>query len=351
MESITLTINGQRIQSSPGKTILQIAQDNGFDIPTLCHHPKLSIVGACRLCLVEVENARGLMAACSTPAVHGMVIQTHSHKSVESRKSVLELLLSDHPLECMTCEAGGKCKLQNYAYEYNIKTMKYRAKERDFEMDSKNPFYIRDMRLCISCGLCVRVCDEVVGASALGFSNRGNETYVGPAFGKTIDESTCVSCGSCVQLCPTGALTTKHARNRRRTANINMVKTTCTYCGVGCQMNLMVDKNEVIGVEPAEGPSNDGFLCVKGKFGFNFINHPDRLKTPLIRENGHLVEATWEEALDLIEQKLKSAKEQYGPDSIAGLSSARCTNEENYLMQKMFRAVIGTNNIDHCARL
>ncbi len=351
MSTITVKINGRPYQAESGQTILEVARQHEIDIPTLCYHPKLSIVGACRMCVVEVTGGRGLMAACSTAAANGMEIFTETEKVVASRKNVLNLLLSDHPMECLTCESGGSCRLQQYAYEYGVDGSDYRVPARDFPQDTANPFFIRDMSRCISCGLCVRVCDEVVGASALGFSKRGDDTFVGPAFGHQITDTTCVSCGSCVSVCPTGALTVKAARNRRRSAKIQRVRTTCSYCGVGCQMELLVSKGEVIGVEPVDAAPNEGFLCVKGRFGFDFINHPDRLKTPLIRRDGELVEATWEEALDLVADKLGAIKAEYGPDSLAALSSARCTNEENYLLQKLFRAVVGTNNIDHCARL
>ena len=350
MSEIRVTINNRTCVAQEGATLLEVARANGIEIPTLCYHPLLSIEGACRMCVVEVKGARGLMTACSTLATDGMQVVTRSEAIDKSRKNVLELLLSDHPLECLTCEATGDCRLQKYAYEYNVAGMEYRVEERSFPVDEANPFYVRDMRLCISCGLCVRVCDEIVGASALGFSQRGDRTFVGPAFGDNIKESTCVSCGSCVEVCPTAALSEKNARNRRRTADIREVTTTCCYCGVGCQLTLQVSQNDVLGVQPAQGP-NDGFLCVKGKFGFNFIKHPERLHTPLIRKDGLLVEASWDEALGLVSTRLGDLAQRFGPDSLMALSSARCTNEENYLLQKLFRAVIGTNNIDHCARL
>lgn len=351
MAEIRVKIDDVLCAAPEGSTILEIARSHGIEIPTFCYHPKLSIVGACRMCVVEVSGSRGLMTACSTIAADGMEVRTSTEAVTKSRRNVLELLLSDHPMECLTCEAGGKCSLQRYAYEYNVTGSLYKAPPRDHELDETNPFYLRDMRMCITCGKCVRVCDEIVGATALGFSERGDRTFVGPAFGQSITDTTCVSCGSCVDFCPTTALLSKHGRNRLRTADSRKVTTTCGYCGVGCQINLVVHKNEILAVEPAEGPSNDGFLCVKGKYGFNFVNHPDRLRTPLIRKEGHLVESSWEEALSLVAEKLAGAKDQYGPHSIMSLSSARCTNEENYLMQKLFRAVIGNNNIDHCARL
>ncbi len=351
MTEIRVKIDNVTYTAPEGVTILEIARANGVEVPTLCYHPKLSIVGACRMCVVEVAGSRGLMTACSTVAVDGMEVNTRTDAVVKSRRNVLELLLSDHPMECLTCEAAGKCSLQKYAYEYSVTGATYQAEPRDHDLDSSNPFYLRDMRMCITCGQCVRVCDEIVGASALGFSERGDRTFVGPAFGHNITDTTCVSCGSCVDFCPTTALTSTHGRNRLRTANIRKVTTTCGYCGVGCQINLLVDRNEILGVEPVEGPANDGFLCVKGKYGFNFVNHPDRLKTPLVRRNGQLVEASWDEALELVARKFSSIIDQHGRQSIMSLSSARCTNEENYLMQKLFRAVIGNNNIDHCARL
>ena len=351
MADISIKIDNIVYKTPEGATILEIARSNGLEIPTLCYHPKLSIVGACRMCVVEVSGSRGLMTACSTVAVDGMEVRTFTEAVTKSRRNVLELLLSDHPMECLTCEVGGKCDLQKYAYEYNVTGSTYKSEPRDHEPDESNPFYSRDMRMCITCGKCVRVCDEIVGATALGFSERGDRTFVGPAFGQDIADTTCVSCGSCVDTCPTAALLSRHGQNRLRTANIRKVATTCGYCGVGCQINLLVDKNEILAVEPVEGPSNDGFLCVKGKYGFNFVNHPDRLKVPLVRKGGELVESSWDEALDLVAQKLTAITTEHGPHSVMSLSSARCTNEENYLMQKLFRAVIGNNNIDHCARL
>lgn len=351
MADISVKIDNIVCRAPEGTTILEIARSNGLEIPTFCYHPKLSIVGACRMCVVEVSGSRGLMTACSTVATDGMDIRTSTEAVTKSRRNVLELLLSDHPMECLTCEVGGKCALQKYAYEYNVTGAAYQAHPRDHELDDTNPFYLRDMRMCITCGKCVRVCDEVVGATALGFSERGDRTFVGPAFGQSITDTTCVSCGSCVDLCPTSALLSKHGKNRLRTADVSRVTTTCGYCGVGCQITLVVDRNEILAVEPAEGPSNEGFLCVKGKYGFNFVNHPDRLKVPLIRKNGRFVESSWDEALDLVAQKFSDITAEHGPQSIMSLSSARCTNEENYLMQKLFRAVIGNNNIDHCARL
>lgn len=351
MTDIRVTIDNVTYSSPAGSTILEIARANKLRIPTLCYNPKLSIVGACRMCVVEVAGSRGLMTACSTVAVDGMQVSTASEAVIKSRRNVLELLLSDHPMECLTCEVAGDCALQKYAYEYNVTGSAYKADPRDYDLDTDNPFYIRDMRMCITCGQCVRVCDEIVGATALGFAERGDRTFVGPAFGQSIRETTCVSCGSCVDACPTAALSSKHARNRLRTADVKHVTTTCGYCGVGCQVDLLVDKNEILGVEPVEGPANEGFLCVKGKYGFNFVNHPDRLTSPLMRKSGKLVEVTWEEALDFVAGRFSAIVEEYGSQSIMSLSSARCTNEENYLMQKLSRAVIGNNNIDHCARL
>lgn len=347
---ITITINDRKVQVEDGSTILQAAEQLGIQIPTFCHDKRLVPHGACRICVVEVEGARNLMTACTTPAAEGMVLYTDSEKVGKTRKEILELMIENHPLDCLTCEKAGNCKLQDYCYQYDVKEGPFGGIKKNYPVDDSNHFYSNNQNKCILCGKCVRVCNELQCTGAIGQLERGFDTHVGAPFDKGMEHSNCVSCGNCVSVCPVGALMPK-SKERFRYWETQKVRTTCSYCGVGCQMDLVVKDNKIVDVKPADGPSNDGLLCVKGKFGYNFVNHPDRLKTPLIKKNGRFKEATWAEAYALIADKIKNTKDQYGADALAGLSSARCTNEENYLMQKLFRAVIGTNNIDHCARL
>lgn len=354
MSMLNITIDGQAIEMPAGSTILEAAKKVGIDIPTLCHLDMEKQfnqqAAACRICVVEVENRRNLAPACATPLMNGMVIKTDTPRVIEARKTVLHLMLSDHPLDCLTCEKAGACKLQDLCYQYGIEESMYPGMQNDFPLDESNQFYTRNLNKCVACRRCVQVCTNFQNTKAIGFGNRGFTTHPVAPFDKGMDASDCVSCGNCVSVCPVGALLPK-SKEKYRSWEINKTRTTCSYCGVGCQMNLVTKGNKVVGVEPVDGASNDGLLCVKGKFGFNFVNHPDRLTSPLIRKNGELVKATWDEALDLVAAKAKSIRAEYGSEALAGLSSARVTNEENYLFQKMVRAGFGTNSVDHCARL
>ncbi len=348
---ISLTINGDKINVENGTTILEAAKSIGIDIPTLCHDKRLKPHGACRLCVVEVKGARSLVASCTTPANDGMEIQTHSEEVLETRKDILNLLWANHDNDCLTCGQAGACKLQDYCYEHDIESKGgIFKKSLSGEIDSSNQFFTFNRDKCILCGKCVRVCDELQGTGAITFSQRGYETRISHPFEAGMEYSDCVSCGNCVSVCPTGALSEKSKTKFRSWDIDKKVKTTCGYCGVGCQINLVVKMIRSYALISRRW-FNDGLMCVKGKFAFNFINHPDRLKTPLIRKNGDLVEASWDEAYDLIVSKANEIKKSSGPDAFAAMSSARCTTEDNYLIQKWFRAVIGTNTVDHCARL
>lgn len=346
---MNITINGVQYDVVENTTVLKACKEVGIEIPTLCHDDRLNPSGSCRLCLVEIEGTKKLNTSCTTMVKEGMVVSTHNDKVIDARRDVLDMLISNHPLECLSCDKSGDCKLQDYSYEYGIIDGSYQGAKKEPYIDVSNPFYNYDARKCILCGLCVRVCDELQGTTAIGFENRGFDTIVTTPFKEGLINSKCVSCGNCVSVCPVGALSPKGQKYRHW--ETEKIRTTCSYCGVGCQMDLIIRGNKVVGVEPAKGVPNNGLLCVKGKFAYKFINHPDRLKTPLIKRNGKFEEATWDEAYRHISRKVNETKENYGPDAFAGLTSARCTNEENYLFQKLFRAVIGTNNIDHCARL
>lgn len=345
-----IMINGESYEVKNDITILQACREIGIEIPTLCHDDRLEPHAACRLCIVEIEGVRNLSTSCTMKVAEGMNIQTHSKNVMNTRKELLDLLFSNHPNDCLTCEKSGECKLQDYCYEYGVLGGSYKGEKRNLPIDYSNHFYTYDPNKCILCGKCVRVCSELQCTNAITIDERGFHTSIATPFRKGLEHSTCVSCGNCVAVCPVGALTPKK-RQKVRTWETKKVKTTCSYCGVGCQLNLIVHEDKVIGAEPGRGVPNDGLLCVKGRFANAFINHKDRLKTPLIRKNGVLEEATWEEALELIVSKVQSTKEKHGTNALGGFSSARCTNEENYLFQKLFRAVIGTNNVDHCARL
>ncbi len=349
--SVRITINGRLIEAEEGSTVLEAAQKAGIEIPTLCHHPALRDFGACRLCIVEVEGMENLPAACVTYIRDGMVIETESEAVVESRKTILELLLANHPQDCLTCEKNGDCRLQDHAYRYGVRASGFKGEVAEHPVDDSNPFFQRDYNKCILCGSCVRMCGEVQVVSAVDYAYRGFETKIAAAFDAGLEDSPCVFCGNCISVCPVGALTPKQSKGTGRNWEKEKVLTICPYCGVGCQLYLEVKDGRVVGVSSADGPANRGLLCVKGHFGMDFIHHPDRLTTPLIKRNGRFEAASWDEALDEVAKRLGEIKAKWGPDAIAGLSSAKCTNEENYLMQKFMRAVVGTNNVDHCARL
>jgi len=352
-EKMLLSIDGREVKATPGQTILEVARENGIYIPTLCYYAGTTNVGACRVCVVEVENARSLVASCCMPASPGMVVKTDTKRVLDARRMVVELLWASGNHNCLTCEKNGDCELQDLIYDMKIETPRFEIDPPGHGIEDTNSMITRDLDKCILCGRCVRACNEIQVNEILDFSNRGSRAKVGPAFDDDYINSECVFCGQCVDVCPVGALTFKQARFEGRPWEIEKVRTTCTYCGVGCQLDLNVHNGKIVKVTGNRdyGVPNDGSLCVKGRFGMDFVGHPDRLKTPLIRRDGTLEEASWDEAYDFITERFSAIKKDHGADSLAGLSSARCTNEENYLFQKFMRAAIGTNNVDHCARL
>lgn len=357
---VTLKIDGRKVTVRRLSTILDAARKLDIPIPTLCHNPELSPYGGCRLCLVEIKGSAKPVASCTTFAKEGMEVVTTNPRLEGLRRTTLELILSDHPQDCMVCERSGDCKLQELAYFYGIRGNRFTGERRIYTKKDNNPFVEREMEKCILCGQCVRICDEIQGVGAIDFSYRGMKTKITPPFERDLD---CEFCGQCVAVCPTGALTGKMWTHKGR-QNFKEVDTICPYCGCGCNITLYVRRNEVIRVSSREDTLNEGWLCPKGRFGYTFIQSPDRLTKPLIRiapkerqiSNPKsqipdlFKEVSWDEALDYVAARLKEIKSEYGPDSIGGLSSARCTNEENYLFQKFIRVAVGTNNVDHCAR-
>jgi len=351
MGEIKLSIDGRDVTVPEGSTILQAAARLGIKIPTLCHLWELPPSSACRICVVEVEGSRTLVTACSYPASDGMIVKTGSERVLRARRVVLELILSDHPLDCMTCENAGGCTIQDLAYSYGLSGSRFEGERHHYPVDLSNPFIVRDYNKCIRCERCVRACAEIQEIDAIDYAHRGFDMKVCAPFDGGLKGSDCVFCGQCVQECPTGALVEKKARGMGRAWETNKVRTTCPYCGVGCQMWLYVKDGRITKSTAVRGAApNKGRLCVKGRFGYDFIYSEERLKTPLVRDNGTFREASWDEALNLIAEKFKAIIAEHGPDAIGGVSCSRSINEDSYQMQKLFRSVIGTNNIDNCAR-
>jgi len=329
-------------------TVLDAARAAGIYIPHLCHGPGLEPYGACRLCVVKVEGMRGLPAACTLEVRDGMIVSNDVESVNKVRRMTCEMLIADHPDDCLSCTGNQDCGLQKVASYLGVSEKRLRKLEGEQLIDDSNPFFRRDLSRCILCGLCTRACQELRCVDAIEIAGRGYDSTIVAGRGQTIAESPCVSCGECVDRCPTNALS---AKSESLQAD-REVKTTCIYCGVGCGLILGVRSGRVVHVrgDPDHRVSR-GSLCVKGRFGLDFIGSPDRLTTPLIKRNGSFEEASWDEALDLVAGKFRDIKAEHGSGALAGLSSAKCTNEENYLFQKFIRAVLGTNNVDHCARL
>ena len=352
MTEIRLTIDGREVQAEEGTTIFEAARKAGISIPHLCYRHDLTPSTSCRLCVVEVEGARTLVASCALPVAPKMVVRTDTKRVRDARRLVVELLLSDHPYDCMTCEKSGSCKLEKYAYEFGIRKTRFQGEKHEYPLRAVNPFYERDYNKCILCGRCVTVCHEVQYCEAVDYIKRGFTTKVAASFDHSMQETPCVFCGNCVSVCPVGALSEKSGRFQGRDWELKKIPTICSYCGVGCTLVLNVKDNQVLKVTSEKDLGvNKGWTCVKGRFGFDYIHSPDRLTEPLIREGEKFRPASWDEALNRVAEGLKKIKADHGPEAIGVLVSAKCTNEENYLLQKLARAALGTNNVDHCARL
>lgn len=351
-------INDNPCVFEAGETILQLTRRLlGKDsIPTLCDAPNLEAFGSCRVCSVEValakDGPRRTKASCHTLVESGIFVYTESPDIQKLRKNIIELVLTDHPLDCLTCEVNGNCELQDVAARVGIRKVRYPAGENhlDREKDLSHPYMTSDLSKCIMCFRCVRACDEVQGQLVLSVAGRGFDSKIIKGFDQSFFESDCVSCGACAQACPTSAISDIY--QSKSLVGQDKVRTVCTYCGVGCNLEVSVKNDAVLSIQaPWDAEVNKGHTCLKGRYAFSFYNHPERLQYPMIRRNGQLERVSWDEVYDFIADKLSAIRKVNGPNAIAGISSSRCTNEENYLMQKFIRAVIGTNNIDGCARV
>ncbi len=375
-----ITIDSKQFAFSPGETILEVAQRNNIFIPTLCHLKGTNSTGKCRVCVVEVKGSKELVPACSTIASSGMFIKSESPEVIKSRKNTIQSMLALGNHNCAIrkfepdewtafhlkvlkddnyndlCPVWGDCRLQDLAYRYQVTTKDIPISLSQYPMERVNPFIIRDFSRCILCGKCVKACREIQVNNAINFGYKDKDSVdvkvIAGATDVALKDSDCVFCGECVQVCPVGALVPKETlKDKRRFEKTESVRTTCSYCGVGCQMDLIVQDNKIVEIKGVDSEPNNGSLCVKGRYGYNFVSSSERLTTPLIRKNGKLEEASWDEALNLVAEKFTAIKAKYSSDAMGVLTSARVTNEDNYIAQKFTRAVLKTNNIDHCARL
>ena len=350
MKTINLVIDDKPIIAPEGTNIFQASLDNGIYIPGLCYHPKLSQFGGCRLCMVEVTERRtGHRFACAHPVSEGMIVKVNTPKVIQYRKSVMEFLLAHHPLDCPTCDKAGECGLQDVTHELNLFPGRYKTVRMDAPVIRDNPLLELNRNRCILCGRCVKACKEIEGVGAIDFQNRGIKTVIGTAFDRPLN---CSFCGGCTAVCPTGAWQDRTLGFKGRPWEFNKTPTICPYCAVGCTVVLNTKMESVRRITSDDYLGiNEGNLCVKGRFGHEFIHSPERIKTPLIRKNGELYPTSWDEAIEYVAKRFQQIINEHGGTAIGGIGSEKCTNEDNYLFQKFCRTVLGTNNIDNMANI
>ncbi len=349
MTDVTLTVDGKKITAPAGTLLIEACKSVGIEIPSFCYYPGLSLQGACRMCVVKIEKMPKLQTACTTTVTEGMIVATDNDEVRQARKAMVELLLGNHPLDCPVCDAGGECELQDMAFSYGASESKFIEAKNHREEQQWSPVVYFDRPRCILCYRCVRVCGEGMDVWALGVQNRGVSSIIAPNQGDHLD---CEECGMCIDICPVGALTSGSYRYKTRPWEMNHVGTICTHCGDGCKTTLGVRRSDT-GAEIVRGDNrdksgiNNDFLCIKGRYAFDFAHHKKRLTQPLIRKNGKLTSATWEEAFELIGKRFREIRDRDGGGAIGVIGSNRTTNEENYLLSKFARVVLKTNNVDH----
>src|SRR6195952_2808615 len=355
LQRVTLTIDGVDVTAPAGTSVMRAAIDAGIQVPKLCATDSLEPFSSCPLCLVGIDGRRGTPASCTTPIEAGMSVRTQSPKLAKLRRGVMELYISDHPLDCLTCSANGDCELQDMAGAVGLREVRYGTEGRnhlDAKKDESNPYFSYDASKCIVCNRCVRACEETQGTFALTISGRGFESRVSPGMDEPFMDSECVSCGACVSACPTATLQEKTVIMIGQAEHSEI--TTCAYCGVGCGFKAEMKGNEVVRMVPwKDGKANEGHSCVKGRFAWGYATHKDRITKPMIRSKitDPWREVSWAEAIGYAASEFKRIQAKHGRDSIGGIVSSRCTNEEGYLVQKLVRAAFGNNNVDTCARV